>query len=126
MRKAPFCLLAVALLFSYACASNPQPEAPAAGDASAVAEQTGIRIVNDHPAFLDAVIFIVPQTGVKQMIGNVKGGETRQFAEALASGNYTLEQQRSDGTFRSERFYVPGSGALVTWHTSNNRVQVGR
>lgn len=127
MRYAVRSLVVLLALSLAACAAKQDTgSTPGSTTQAAATSSTGIRVNNDGAAFRDIVVFLIPDNGVKQMLGEVKAGDTKTFQHPLTAGYYTFEQQRTDGTSRSERFYVSGGTKLVIWSLLSNNVQVSK
>lgn len=118
-------LAVLAAVLLAACASTGQAGGAAADDGPA----TATVVVNNNltiPAPLS--VYLVPEAGVRRLLGNVSPGEASPMAVtgALAPGRYRLLARTNGGADRVSDPFALSEGERVTWNLQSNIVSVTR
>ena len=121
-------LFLFAVVLTAACASTPAADTtttPPAGGGGAAATGGSVLTIDNNLSTMTAVtIFLQPDAGgVRQSVGVIDAGDSKNFPVTVQRGWYTLVAQRPSGDLRSERFNVPGP-STITWDMQLNRVRV--
>lgn len=110
---APLCGLA----FLLGCATAPPPPLPA--------DDIVVRVTNDLVPPVAITVFITPEGGVPQRMGDVDAAatETLSFDAASIPKGYRLVAERPDGTrIVSELFFLERP-AFFLWHVRDNHLE---
>jgi len=117
---------AMAMLAFAACASSgaamdtPAPSTPGSG--AAASTSLAITVMNEHGAAQHFVLFIEPSAGgIRQSLGEVEIGVSKNFNFTGPFGQYVLVAQTPNGNVNSSRFTHSGTNR-ITWDRSTGRI----
>jgi hypothetical protein len=107
-----------------ACATSPRAAAP---NAQVVAQnKVQVRVQNNLVPSTGVTVWVVPETGAKQLLGNLNPSASGTFSfPATNTAQFVLVARTTGGMeIRSRAFSIASGSDVVTWDMYSNSVSV--